>query len=50
MADVDGFVVAVPKDKIEAYKKLAREAGSIWKSTARMRSWNASATMCPMAS
>jgi uncharacterized protein YbaA (DUF1428 family) len=31
MAYVDGFVIAVPKDKIEAYKDLARKAGAIWK-------------------
>jgi len=31
MAYVDGFVVAVPKKNIEAYKELARTAGTIWK-------------------
>ncbi|HEY6255658.1 MAG TPA: DUF1428 family protein [Xanthobacteraceae bacterium] len=31
MTYVDGFVVAVPKQKIEAYKELARTAGAIWK-------------------
>jgi uncharacterized protein YbaA (DUF1428 family) len=31
MAYVDGFIVPVPKDKIEAYRKLARQAGEIWK-------------------
>ena len=31
MPYVDGFVVAVPKDKIEAYEALARTAGAIWK-------------------
>jgi uncharacterized protein YbaA (DUF1428 family) len=31
MAYVDGFVVPVPKDKIEAYKTMARKAGEIWK-------------------
>ena len=31
MAYVDGFVVPVPKDKIEAYKVMARKAGEIWK-------------------
>jgi uncharacterized protein YbaA (DUF1428 family) len=30
MAYVDGFVVPVPKDKLEAYKDLARLAGQIW--------------------
>jgi hypothetical protein len=31
MGYVDGFVVAVPKHNIEAYKELARTAGEIWK-------------------
>ncbi|MGE0658338.1 MAG: DUF1428 domain-containing protein [Reyranellaceae bacterium] len=28
---VDGFVLVVPKKKIDAYKKLARKAGKIWR-------------------
>ena len=31
MPYVDGFVVAVPKDKIDAYEKMARRAGEVWK-------------------
>ena len=31
MSYVDGFVVPVSKDKIEAYKAQARKAGEIWK-------------------
>jgi uncharacterized protein YbaA (DUF1428 family) len=31
MPYVDGFVLAVPKEKIEAYKTLARKAGEVWK-------------------
>jgi uncharacterized protein YbaA (DUF1428 family) len=31
MAYVDGFVLPVPKDKIDAYKALAKRAGDIWK-------------------
>ena len=31
MSYVDGFVVPVPRDKIEAYKAQARKAGEIWK-------------------
>ena len=31
MSYVDGFVLAVPKDKLEAYKKVAQEAGEVWK-------------------
>lgn len=30
MPYVDGFVLAVPKDKIEAYKLLARKACAVW--------------------
>jgi uncharacterized protein YbaA (DUF1428 family) len=31
MPYVDGFVLAVPKRNIEAYKELARKAGEVWK-------------------
>ncbi|HUU24617.1 MAG TPA: DUF1428 domain-containing protein [Methyloceanibacter sp.] len=31
MPYVDGFVVAVPKKNVVAYKRLARKAGRIWK-------------------
>lgn len=31
MPYVDGFVLAVPKQNIEAYKTLARTAGEVWK-------------------
>jgi uncharacterized protein YbaA (DUF1428 family) len=31
MSYVDGFVLAVPKQKIDAYKAFARKAGEIWK-------------------
>lgn len=31
MAYVDGFLLAVPKDNLDAYKKLARQAGKIWR-------------------
>ena len=31
MAYVDGFLLIVPTDKIEAYKKLAKIAGKVWK-------------------
>jgi len=30
MAYVDGFVIAVPKDKLDAYKAMARDSKSIW--------------------
>ena len=31
MPYVDGFVVPVPKKNVEAYKRLAKKAGKIWK-------------------
>ena len=31
MSYVDGFVLAVPKAKLDAYKALARKAGAVWK-------------------
>src|SRR3954454_452064 len=31
MSYVDGFVVAVPKERIEDYKAMARRAGGAWK-------------------
>jgi uncharacterized protein YbaA (DUF1428 family) len=31
MPYVDGFVLAVPKKNIEAYKAMARRAGDVWK-------------------
>ena len=31
MAYVDGYVVPVPKDKIEAYRQLAARAGAVWR-------------------
>jgi uncharacterized protein YbaA (DUF1428 family) len=31
MPYVDGFVVPVPKRKLEAYRRIARKAGKIWR-------------------
>ncbi|WEZ82988.1 DUF1428 family protein [Rhizobium sp. 32-5/1] len=31
MTYVDGFVLAVPKANIEAYKQMAQTAGAVWK-------------------
>jgi uncharacterized protein YbaA (DUF1428 family) len=31
MSYVDGFVLAVPKDKVDAYKEISRVAGEVWK-------------------
>jgi uncharacterized protein YbaA (DUF1428 family) len=31
MPYVDGFVLAIPKRKIEAYRRMAHKAGKVWK-------------------
>jgi uncharacterized protein YbaA (DUF1428 family) len=31
MAYVDGFVVPVPKSKLDAYRRLSRKAGKVWR-------------------
>jgi uncharacterized protein YbaA (DUF1428 family) len=31
MAYVDGFLLIVPKDKIEDYKKISKKAGKVWR-------------------
>jgi uncharacterized protein YbaA (DUF1428 family) len=31
MTYVDGFIVPVPKKSLEAYRKMARKAGKIWR-------------------
>lgn len=31
MAYVDGFVVPVPRDRLDDYKKLARKASKVWR-------------------
>lgn len=31
MAYVDGFIVPVPKKKLDAYRRMARKSGKIWR-------------------
>jgi len=31
MAYIDGFVLPVPKKKLDAYRRIARKAGKIWR-------------------
>jgi len=31
MAYIDGFVVPVPKRKLEAYRQMARKSGKVWR-------------------
>ena len=49
MAYVEGFVIAVPKDKLEDYKAMARFCEPICANMARWIMWNVSATTRPMA-
>jgi uncharacterized protein YbaA (DUF1428 family) len=46
MPYVDGFVVPVSKDKIEAYQALARKAGAIWKEHGALAVVDCSPTTC----
>ena len=45
MAYVDGFLLIVPTDKIDAYKKISTKAGKVWASTGRSSIANASETI-----
>jgi len=36
---VDGFLLPIPKDKIEAYKSLALKAGDIWMEHGALAYW-----------
>ena len=31
MVYVDGFIVPVPKKKVQAYRRLAQKAGKVWR-------------------
>jgi uncharacterized protein YbaA (DUF1428 family) len=31
MSYVDGFIVPVPKESVQAYRRMARKAGNIWR-------------------
>ena len=31
MAYVDGFVIPLPKENLEAYKKMSLDCGAVWK-------------------
>ncbi|ALN58094.1 hypothetical protein GLE_2746 [Lysobacter enzymogenes] len=39
MSYVDGFVLAIPKDKLAAYRKMARKAGKIWMEHGAVAYW-----------
>lgn len=36
---VDGFVVPVRKDKVDAYRQIAEKAGQIWKEHGALQFW-----------
>lgn len=36
---VDGFVIPLPKDKVEEYTRIAEKAGSIWKEHGALEYW-----------
>ena len=36
---VDGFVLAVPREKVEAYRKMAETAGKVWKEHGALQFW-----------
>jgi uncharacterized protein YbaA (DUF1428 family) len=39
MSYVDGFVLAVPRSSVDAYKKLARKAGKVWMEHGALQYW-----------
>ena len=41
---VDGFVIPVPKDKIDAYRRMSRMAGKVWREHGPWSTASASAT------
>ena len=38
---VDGFVVPVPRQKLDAYKRVAEQAGKIWMEHGALQYWEA---------
>jgi uncharacterized protein YbaA (DUF1428 family) len=36
---VDGFVIPIPKDKVDEYKRIAEKAGGIWKEHGALEYW-----------
>ena len=37
MSYVDGFVIAVPKEKLDAYRAMAQAAGQVWREHGALR-------------
>ena len=36
---VDGFVVPVPRAKVDAYREMAEKAGRVWKEHGALQFW-----------
>jgi uncharacterized protein YbaA (DUF1428 family) len=36
---IDGFVIPLPKDKLDQYKRIAERAGTIWKEHGALEYW-----------
>jgi uncharacterized protein YbaA (DUF1428 family) len=36
---VDGFLIPIPKDKVEEYKRIAEMAGALWKEHGALEYW-----------
>lgn len=36
---VDGFVIPIPKDKIDEYRRIAEKVGAIWKEHGALEYW-----------
>lgn len=47
MSYVDGFVLAVPKDNLAAYRRIATKAGKIWKEHGALDYWECVADDVP---
>lgn len=47
MSYIDGFVVAVPKKNLAAYRRLATRAGKIWKEYGALEYWECVADDVP---
>jgi uncharacterized protein YbaA (DUF1428 family) len=40
---VDGFVLPVPRAKLDAYREMAQEAGKVWKEHGALQFWECAA-------
>jgi len=47
MSYVDGFVLAVPKDNLAAYRRIATKAGKIWMEHGALAYWECAADDVP---